>query len=422
MPPRRTLSAVELRLLRPIFKRMDADGSEDISREEFVAAVGEDPQVQAVLQTAGDMGSVNAVFDELDEDGDGEVTWAEFEAFFSGNTLKGRTEEDEANRKIAESAAFMANLNENQSKHAQRMTMLYGRTRASTFIQKADAVLTEDGYDVDDVVLADEKAQALAAVEEQEDGTGLRGAAKAQVLRAMRADSLHYVEDKQNRKEMRQFFDCANSLILGKQVLTSWEDEEHLKREKRIALGMSLKMQGAMIEAKGASLTSASEALSAAHKHAAAVGVAKQRESSKSYAVGVATREALHHIDVHAGGIAKHMVPTEYSRWARRQRQHTQSVCGTWMYGDKHVHHTEIAPGVRVEISRPVAEAAVKLQKCFRGRRARKKADAVWSTGVQHDLRAMRLLVRRSNVRERTRIGHKISHWAQVQLGLNAGM
>ena len=88
---------------------------------------------------------------------------------------------------------------------------------------------------------------------------------------------------------MRQFFDCANSLILGKQVLTTWEDEEHLKREKRIALGMSLKMQGAMIEAKGASLTSASEALSAAHKHAAAVGVAKQRESSKSYAVGVAT-------------------------------------------------------------------------------------------------------------------------------------
>ena len=68
-----------------------------------------------------------------------------------------------------------------------------------------------------------------------------------------------------------------------------------------------------------------------------------------------------------------------------------------------------------------LAVAAVTLQKCFRGMQARKKADRQWSDEVQHNLRAMRISIRRGNVRERKRMGHKVTHWAQQQLGLLNG-
>ena len=300
--------------------------------------------------------------------------------------------------------------------------MIHGRTRATTFKRGPVKLVTEDGYDVDDArdaEMEDNAARQLAAVTEEADATGLKSASKGQVLRAMRVEGYHYVSDKRGREEVRDFFDVANSHVLGIQVLNALDKDEHTRREKEHALQRSLKTHSALHDKRmagpetGASVAaSAFAAVSAAHKQANDTSTRMHHRD----ALQTATQEALEYIEAHGGSHV--LAPTAHTRWMRRQARHKKGVCGTWLYGDNHVHYDVIAPGVRVEISKPLAAASVQLQKRFRGMQARKQADRQWSDEVQHSLRAMRTSIRGGNVRERRRMGHKMTHWAQQQLGL----
>lgn len=65
--------------LKTLFESIDKDGSGTISKAELDKKMKEDSQLQTLLEAAGGDGSM-FVLEQLDLDGDGEVTWMEFEA------------------------------------------------------------------------------------------------------------------------------------------------------------------------------------------------------------------------------------------------------------------------------------------------------------------------------------------------------
>ena len=70
------------KLLRDTFDSMDEDSSGTISKPELLAKLGKDQELQQLLEAAGGDGS-QFVLEQLDLDGDGEITWMEFEAMLS---------------------------------------------------------------------------------------------------------------------------------------------------------------------------------------------------------------------------------------------------------------------------------------------------------------------------------------------------
>ena len=65
--------------LKNIFESMDKDGSGTITKDELKTKLDGDSELQTLLEAAGGDGSM-FVLEQLDLDGDGEVTWMEFEA------------------------------------------------------------------------------------------------------------------------------------------------------------------------------------------------------------------------------------------------------------------------------------------------------------------------------------------------------
>ena len=65
--------------LKAVFDSIDTDGSGSISKEELKKKLETDTELQTLLANAGGDGSF-FVLEQLDLDGDGEVTWMEFEA------------------------------------------------------------------------------------------------------------------------------------------------------------------------------------------------------------------------------------------------------------------------------------------------------------------------------------------------------
>lgn len=65
--------------LRTVFESIDTDGSGSISKAELAQKLQDDNELQTLLEAAGGDGSWY-VLEQLDQDGDGEVTWTEFEA------------------------------------------------------------------------------------------------------------------------------------------------------------------------------------------------------------------------------------------------------------------------------------------------------------------------------------------------------
>ena len=68
--------------LRNVFDSMDEDSSGTISKPELLAKLGKDQELQQLLEAAGGDGN-QFVLEQLDLDGDGEITWMEFEAMLS---------------------------------------------------------------------------------------------------------------------------------------------------------------------------------------------------------------------------------------------------------------------------------------------------------------------------------------------------
>lgn len=73
-------SSSELRqYLKNMFESMDVDASGELSKAELQAKLSADTELQALLEKAGGDGS-HFVLEQLDLDGDGMVSWQEFEA------------------------------------------------------------------------------------------------------------------------------------------------------------------------------------------------------------------------------------------------------------------------------------------------------------------------------------------------------
>ena len=68
--------------LRAIFDSIDVDGSGTVSQAELRKKLGSDDEVQKLLTAAGGDGKSH-VWEQLDDDGDGKITWAEFEGWLS---------------------------------------------------------------------------------------------------------------------------------------------------------------------------------------------------------------------------------------------------------------------------------------------------------------------------------------------------
>lgn len=72
-------SSAELKAyLHNVFESIDVDSSGSISKNELMAKLKKDNELQTLLQAAGGDGST-FVLEQLDIDGDGEITWMEFE-------------------------------------------------------------------------------------------------------------------------------------------------------------------------------------------------------------------------------------------------------------------------------------------------------------------------------------------------------
>ena len=68
--------------LKTVFESMDVDSSGTISQAELKRKLQSDDQVQTLVGAAG--GSEWSVLAQLDADGDGEITWIEFEQMIVG--------------------------------------------------------------------------------------------------------------------------------------------------------------------------------------------------------------------------------------------------------------------------------------------------------------------------------------------------
>ena len=76
-------SSSELRAhLQDVFNEMDKDGSGTITRNELAEKLKADDELQKLLTAAGGDGNWY-VLEQLDLDGDGEITWMEFEAMLA---------------------------------------------------------------------------------------------------------------------------------------------------------------------------------------------------------------------------------------------------------------------------------------------------------------------------------------------------
>ena len=67
--------------LKEVFDATDKDCSGTISRTELRQKLMSDDEVQRLMTEVGGEGS-HSVMEQLDQDGDGEITWLEFESFF----------------------------------------------------------------------------------------------------------------------------------------------------------------------------------------------------------------------------------------------------------------------------------------------------------------------------------------------------
>ena len=65
--------------LKELFESIDTDGSGSITKEELKAKLDADTELQSLLERVGADGQY-LVLEQLDLDGDGEITWMEFEA------------------------------------------------------------------------------------------------------------------------------------------------------------------------------------------------------------------------------------------------------------------------------------------------------------------------------------------------------
>ena len=68
--------------LRSLFNSMDVDGNGYVSQAELRSKIAKDDEIQKLLTAAGGDGSSH-VWEQLDDDGDGKITWAEFEGMLS---------------------------------------------------------------------------------------------------------------------------------------------------------------------------------------------------------------------------------------------------------------------------------------------------------------------------------------------------
>jgi len=72
--------AIQLRAyLQKVFESIDVDGSGEISKRELEEKLKQDTELQGLLEASGGSGDY-FVLEQLDLDGDGSVTWAEFES------------------------------------------------------------------------------------------------------------------------------------------------------------------------------------------------------------------------------------------------------------------------------------------------------------------------------------------------------
>ena len=178
-------------------------------------------------------------------------------------------------------------------------------------------------------------------------------------------------------------------------------------------------------EQKQVEISMAAVAVAAGEAHSYGLDHALLRDAPKRHAVRFSKAESIEAINHGGGGgLGNFLVPTEYTRWARRQRGHSGNVSGTWLHADGHVHFDTIegdgGPGTvrRISITREKAEAALRMQRVFRGNQSRKKAEAVWSDKVQCDNRGMRVALQRGRRRDIRRVGAHTALWAQHMLGI----
>jgi len=73
--------------LHNVFNVMDVDGSGTITKEELFAKLKADKELQTLLEAAGGDGEW-FVLEQLDLDGDGEITWMEFEAMLGDTRMR----------------------------------------------------------------------------------------------------------------------------------------------------------------------------------------------------------------------------------------------------------------------------------------------------------------------------------------------
>ena len=65
--------------LKSVFESMDQDGNGELSKSELSTKLQQDTELQGLLEKAGGDGK-HYVLEQLDLDGDGTVSWQEFEA------------------------------------------------------------------------------------------------------------------------------------------------------------------------------------------------------------------------------------------------------------------------------------------------------------------------------------------------------
>ena len=185
-------------LPQPVFRRIDKDGSGAIDRQELVMALQGDAVARSLLKVESGEGALERLFNSIDADGDGEVTWAEFEAYFSGRTK------------------------DREKQHAEQVARI--EASASTLAQTVDVFESEIEEDRRYADQGDHMAAARVAVKMAEKHA--RDAAEAVVREAAEAKEAAFVSRLSAAQQAAGEGDMAATIEVAKLLAVRAEEQE----------------------------------------------------------------------------------------------------------------------------------------------------------------------------------------------------
>jgi Ca2+-binding EF-hand superfamily protein len=461
MQQQRTMRKASINMLRGVFDTI-TNGSDSIDRGDLRKALAPGKpggqMARSLLRVGDGSRTLDQIFAELDVDGDGKVTWDDVVRYMSGDTDEARAREAaQAVHFAAKQKSFdLAQMTARQRSTARREERVFGKTAARTFLRGGQRRVDEAKGAGGRAGEAGSAFEQEAAAEAEAEADQLRQAIDTMDIdapfdvtarrtkahkRAARLDGVYFIEARPQRAYKRGYYKTSNDLLLGKHVLEAMEEEDHRAADREALRLHALRRAGSKLvgsagvgeggeggeggRGEAAEISMAAVAVAAREAHSYGLDHALLRDAPKRHAVRFSKAESIEAINHGGGGgLGNFLVPTEYTRWARRQRGHNGNVSGTWLYADGHVHHATIegdgGPGTvrRIPITREKAEAALRMQRVFRGNQSRKKAEAVWSDRVQCENRGMRVALQRGRRRDIRRVGAHTALWAQHMLGI----